>query len=259
MQKLQISNLQLWQFENLKNQQGVKHFVTDRNSADADREFTISLSSTPDKNLVRSNRELLASAMGVEKTMLFLPSQIHKTRIVQVTKSTTVDDLMDTDALITNERGVCIAVMSADCVPILLYDFKNNAIAAIHSGWKGTAAKILEKTLHEMKNVFGTTGENLIACIGPSVCQSSYEVGEEVIETFNTVYGHDAGLMVKQPDAKAKLDLWKANKLQLLDFGVPESQIEIADLCTVKNNNFFFSARKGDAGRFAAGILIIEN
>ncbi|HEY8933689.1 MAG TPA: laccase domain-containing protein, partial [Cyclobacteriaceae bacterium] len=87
----------------------------------------------------------------------------------------------------------------------------------------------------------------------------SYEVGEEVIETFNTVYGHDAGLMVKQPDAKAKLDLWKANKLQLLDFGVPESQIEIADLCTVKNNNFFFSARRGDAGRFAAGILITEN
>jgi YfiH family protein len=258
MQKIQIDKLQLWQFDSLKNQSGVKHFVTDRNSFAGEKEFTLSLSSTPDKEEVRQNRRLLASAMGIESSKLFLPSQVHKTNIVRVTHNTSVSELMETDALITNERNICIAVMSADCVPVLLYDFKNKAVAAIHSGWKGTAARIVEKTLQQMYTVFGTTGKDLIACIGPSVCQASYEVGEEVIEAFHVAYGKNAALMIEQPNSKAKLDLWKANKLQLTEFGVSELHIEISDLCTVKNNNHFFSARKGDSGRFAAGIMLTE-
>jgi len=137
-----------------------------------------------------------------------------------------------------------------------LYDKKNKAIAAVHSGWRGTVARILEKTLLEMKYVFGTKGEDLIAGIGPSVSQESYEVGEEVVNEVHQAFGKDSGLMIAQPDNKAKLDLWHANRLQLLMFGVPSSQIEISDLCTVKNNHHFFSARKGDSGRFAAGIML---
>ncbi|HTJ48604.1 MAG TPA: peptidoglycan editing factor PgeF [Cyclobacteriaceae bacterium] len=258
MQKIQINNLQLWQFDSLRDQSDIKHFVTDRNSFASEKEFTLSLSSTPDKEEVRQNRRLLASAMGIESSQLFLPSQVHKTNIVRVTHNTLIGELMETDALITNESNICIAVMSADCVPVLLYDFKNKAVAAIHSGWKGTAARIVEKTLHQMHTIFGTTGKDLIACIGPSVCQASYEVGEEVIEAFHIAYGKNAALMIEQPNSKAMLDLWKANKIQLSDFGVPKSQIEISDLCTVKNNNFFFSARKGDAGRFAAGIMLTK-
>jgi YfiH family protein len=163
---------------------------------------------------------------------------------------------METDALITSERGICIAVMSADCVPVLLYDKKNQAIAAVHSGWRGTVARILEKTLAEMKRTFGTEGKDLVAGIGPSVSQESYEVGEEVVSEVTNAFGSDSSLMILKPNNKAQLDLWKANKLQLLAFGVNENSIEISDLCTVKNNNYFFSARKGDSGRFAAGIVL---
>ena len=257
MEKILTNGLYLWQFENLRKETSLRHFVTDRNTNPQGNEFTLSYSSLPDKSEIKSNRDLLATAMGIDDSHLYMPSQVHKTRILHVMKGTPKEELKDTDALITNEPGICIAVMSADCVPVLLYDKDNKAIAAIHSGWRGTVAKILEKTLHKMNHLFGTTGENLIACIGPSVSQPSYEVGEEVMNAVHESFENSHALLHHHADKKAKLDLWKANEHQLTAFGVPPSQIEISDLCTVINNNYFFSARKGDTGRFAAGIMLV--
>jgi len=256
MKRTAVNGLHLWQFDDLAGTPGIKHFVTDRSTAGADEAFTLSYSSTPDKALVRHNRHLLAQAMGVSDAHLFFPSQVHKTRIVQVTAQTPLDDLLETDALMTNEKGLCIAVMSADCVPILLYDQKHKAVAAVHSGWRGTVARILEKTLHAMRDTFGTEGKDIVAGIGPSVSQDAYEVGEEVVTSVHRAFGSESGLMIPQAPGKAKLDLWKANQIQLLAFGVRDEAIEISNLCSVKNNTHFFSARKGDAGRFAAGILL---
>ena len=257
MKKIPINGLNLWQFEKLAQENSIQHFVTDRSSNTTDEEFTLSFSSSPDRTFVQRNRNLLAVAMGIESSGLYLPSQVHKTRIVRVKKTTPREELLETDALITNESGLCIAVMSADCVPILLYDKKNNAVGAVHSGWRGTVARILEKTLQQMHQVFGTKGEDIYAGIGPSVSQDSYEVGEEVIRKVDNAFGPENGLMISQPENKAKLDLWKANKIQLINFGVKESSIEVSDLCTVKNNDHFFSARRGDSGRFAAGIMLV--
>jgi YfiH family protein len=256
MKRVLAGDLHLWKFDGLSKEKSIDHFVTERQSNENGAEFTLSYSSSPDKELVRRNRHKLAIAMGVDESRLVLPSQVHKTRIVNVTSNTTKEDVMETDALITSERGTCIAVMSADCVPILLYDEKNQAVAAVHSGWRGTVARILEKTLATMSKEFGTKGSDLIAGIGPSVCQESYEVGEEVVNEVTNAFGRESALMILKSNNKAQLDLWKANKLQLLEFGVNEKSIEISDLCTVKNNNYFFSARKGDSGRFAAGIVL---
>jgi YfiH family protein len=162
---------------------------------------------------------MLASAMGIEKSYLFFPSQVHKTRIASVTRHTHSSELMETDALIANERGVCIAVMSADCVPILLFDRQNNAIGAVHSGWRGTVAKILSLTLQEMQRHFGTKPDHLCAAIGPSVSQDAYEVGGEVIESVRNVFSDENDLLSFQTNGKAKLDLWK-NVQQLQEFGV---------------------------------------
>jgi polyphenol oxidase len=255
MKREAVKNLSLWQFDNLRDQPGVNHFVTDRNSGES--EFTLSLSSLPDKEKVRSHRRQLASAMGISPDHLFLPSQVHGTAILEVSLSTRKEELHDIDALITSTQGVCIAVMSADCVPILLYDKRNHVVAAVHSGWRGTVARILEKTLATLNDKFGTLGEDIVAGIGPSVSQDSYEVGEEVIGEVKKSFDLHHELLLIQPLNKAKLDLWKANRLQLLGFGVPEHQIETSELCTVKHNNHFFSARKGDSGRFAAGIMLL--
>ena len=257
MKRISINNLHLWQFDGLASETSVKHFVTERNTTTDGREFTLSFSSSPNKDEIRENRHRLATAMGINEHDLRFPSQVHKTRIVHVTRQTPKEELMETDALITHQKGICISVMSADCVPILLFDKQNSVVAAVHSGWRGTVAKILELTLKEMTTVYNTKGEHVIAAIGPSVSQDSYEVGAEVIEAVVNVFGTKNDLMQPQPNQKAKLDLWKANKLQLLDFGVDPKRIEISDLCTVKNNTSFFSARKGDVGRFAAGIMLV--
>jgi YfiH family protein len=257
MKKVSIGGLDLWQFDTMSKEVSIKHFVTDRSSYPSEKEFTLSYSSSPDRDEIQRNRNLLAAAIGVDSSHLFFPSQVHKTKVVRVTPETPRDAVSETDALISNAKGICIAVMSADCTPILLYDKRNNAVAAVHSGWRGTVARILEKTLHQMANTFGTKGEDVFAAIGPSVCQQSYEVGEEVIESVHASFGKQSGLLIAQPNNKARLDLRQANKLQLLEFGVLPLRIEVSDLCTVIHNNHFFSARKGDTGRFAAGIMLV--
>lgn len=258
MRKIAINGLELWNFEKLGNHSSIRHFVTDRQSHRSDGEFTLSWSSSPDRSYIEKNRQLLASAMGVDYHHLFFPSQVHQTRIVHVSSNTSRDSLLETDALITNEPGVCIAVMSADCVPIVLYDEKNNAVAAVHSGWRGTVARILEKTLAEMKKLFGTKGEDLHAGIGPSISQEVYEVGGEVVQQIKKSFEGYNDLLIPVSEEKARLDLWTANKIQLLEFGVSPRNIEISNLCTVQHNRHFFSARKGDRGRFAAGIMIAQ-
>ena len=258
MKRIELNGIGLWQFSNLSGCSGVRHFVSDRVMADHSdgEQFTLSFSSSPDREKIRRNRETLAHALGIESGALVFPSQVHKTKIVHVHNGMDKSALMETDALITNERALCVAVMSADCVPILLFDPVNHAVGAVHSGWRGTVAKILALTLQQMQQRYGSEGKHIIAGIGPSVCQDSYEVGEEVVDAVTMTFPDSDQLLIPTRSKHAKLDLWKANQFQLLEFGVLPANIEISDLCTVKNNNFFFSARRGDNGRFAAGIML---
>lgn len=252
-----INELQLWRFENLSSLDSIGHYVSDRNAARGEGEFTLSLSSSPDKEFVQRNRAELAEALGIKSSKMYFPSQIHGTRIVRITPSTEKDDLQNTDALITNEKNVCISVMSADCVPILIYDKANHAAAAVHAGWRGTVSRIIEKTLVRMQTEFGTQGKDIVAGIGPSVSPEVYEVGADVAQSVIAAFGGaSARLLIPLDNGKSKLDLWNSNAIQLLEFGVPHAQIEISNLCTILNNDSFFSARKGDPGRFAAGIFL---
>ncbi len=256
MRRVAFDGFWLWQFDHLAAEKEINHFVTDRSSARTEAGFTLSFSSHPDREYIRLNRLRLANAIGVLPQRLFLPSQVHGDRIVNVTSETTTAELMETDALVTTEKGVCIAVMSADCVPILLYDPHNRVVAAVHSGWRGTVRKILAKTVAYLQDHYQSEPHRILAGIGPSVCQDSYEVGGEVIEQVAVSFPGASHLMIPTDADKAKLDLWEANKIQLLHAGVGEENIRIANLCTVIHNEWFFSARKGDKGRFAAGIVL---
>jgi YfiH family protein len=254
MNQVTVDGVHLWKFNLLDRATGVRHFVTGRSSERPGIDFNLSYSHGADRQQVTQNRTSLASALEIPQ--LHFPSQVHATQIVRVDGNTKHAQLMNTDALITDTSGAGIAIMVADCVPILLFDPVNRAVAAIHSGWRGTVARILEKTLHAMNSAFGTKGNTLIAAIGPSVSQGCYEVGEEVIQATIEAFGTQHNLLLPTSAQKAKLDLWQANKMQLLDFGVPAHQIEIAGLCTVKDNDLFFSARMGDQHRFAAAIVL---
>lgn len=258
MQPVKTGELSLWQFHNLRAERGVKHFVTGRQPHIA-AEFTLSYSSWPDRAVVESNRETLAGALGINASALYFPSQVHETRIAEVTSGLNRKELDATDALITSEPGLCIAVMSADCVPVLLYDRQHKAVAAVHAGWRGTVARIVEKTLRVMAQRYGTWGKDVVAGIGPSASVARYEVGQEVIEAVNASFGTANTFIIPTKPGKGQLDLWKANETQLLDFGVNRGAIEVSNLCTLDNNHTFFSARRGDKGRFAAGIMLTEH
>ena len=229
-----------------------------------------SLNCTPytgdDPECVCRNRKILAEALPFPPRELVIPWQTHGIQVLPIDKdylNSTPDErkalLQGIDALTTREPGFCLCISTADCIPLLLYDVRHRAVAAIHAGWRGTVAGIATHTLRHMHQLYGTAGEDVLACIGPGISRDSFEVGDEVYQAFC-----QAGLPMQHiahrhaGTGKWHLDLPLANRLQLLDFGVPDRQIEWCGICTYTRHEEFFSARRlgVKSGRMLTGIMI---
>ncbi len=186
------------------------------------------------------------------------------------------------DGLITNTAGAVIAVLTADCLPVLLVDKKSKVVGALHAGWRGTVQRIAEKGVGAMRHEYGSQPEDIHAAIGPGIQSCCYGVGEEVKSKFESQFAYAGDLFheVQTPDpvrekypllflnarapghgdlcVKLHLDLSEANRRQLLAVGVPEEQIAVLGLCTACDTRRFFShrAEKGRTGRMLAAIGI---
>jgi len=143
------------------------------------------------------------------------------------------------DALVTARAGVPVSVRTADCYPILLADNRNRAVAAVHAGWRGTAARIVIRTLEEMYRLYGTAAADVYAAIGPGIGECCYEVGADVARQF----GLEAG----------RIDLAAINRRQLLDAGVAENRIDVLGGCTKCDAHLFHSYRRD---QLAAGRMV---
>ncbi len=205
---------------------------------------------------VNRNRELLRSLLPGESVELVIPHQTHSDHVKVVDTIQVNTELEGVDALVTDIPGYCLCVSTADCVPVLLYDTRKKVVAAIHAGWRGTVARIVEKTVSVMGNQYGSQGKDLIACIGPSISLEAFEVGDEVYQAFCEA-GFDMNQIARK-EAKWHIDLWEANRQQLLAYGVKPEHIEISGICTYHNNDDFFSARRQGirSGRILSGILL---
>jgi polyphenol oxidase len=264
MNQIHLNNLPLWQFNNLAEQKGINHFVSGRQGGESIGELgglNLSYKVGDDPVKVMQNRNALANAFSIAPYRLVFPVQTHSNNIKVITSDAYQQVLEDTDALVTKEKDILISVMSADCVPVLLYDPVKKAVAAIHAGWRGTMGEIVKRTIVKMNSEFGSKAENLIAAIGPSICKEVYEVGEEVINAVVKVYGTKEGIISNEKNGKGYCNLWEANRIQLLKAGVFAKNIEVAEICTYQNADLFFSARKSGnkAGRFAAGIMLTDS
>lgn len=262
MVKKEYSSLPIWQFDNFSSSKGIKHFVSSRHGGHSNGDFgalNLSFKVGDDPELVEKNRADLAAAFGISSDKLLFPVQTHSNNVKIVSSKTTPIELEDTDAIITSEKGLLISVMSADCVPILLYDLEKGVVASIHAGWRGTIGEIVKHTIEKMKEAYGVEASTIIAGVGPSISDEIYEVGEEVIEAVVRVYGSKEGIISKEKNGKGFCNLWEANRIQLLRAGLKTENIEVASICTFKNADTFFSHRKsgGKTGRFAAGIMLI--
>ncbi len=257
---LGLDKMQLLQFESLLNYKDIAHFSTTRTGGFSKNHlagFNLGYTVGDEPKIVSQNLKLLAGVLAIEKEQMVFPKQTHSANIGIVKNSS--DTFLNTDALLTNIPGICIAIRTADCVPVLLFDPVQKVVAAIHSGWKGTIQKIAQRTIKLMQQKFGTNPQNIIAGIGPSIGPDVYEIGAEVVEKFTAEFDQNQIIKPIQDSGKAFLNLWEANKQILIRADVPESQIEIAEMCTYSHPELFYSARRDGVkcGRLASGIMIV--
>lgn len=256
-------------YELLSSYSNIFHFVTTRRGGcgeGAYSSFNCSHYCGDNPEHVRLNRERLLEGIPQRSVELIIPVQTHGTEILQIdgafshlSPEQKEKCLYGVDAVITSEPGYCICISTADCVPVLLYDRKRQAIGVVHAGWRGTVAYILRSTLQKMNHIFGTEGKDVVACIGPSISLEAFEVGEEVYEAFqNGGFDMPRISMWNVETEKHHIDLWEANRIQLLDFGIPDNQIELSDICTYTHHDDFFSARRLSirSGRILTGIML---
>ena len=168
----------------------------------------------------------------------------------------------DGDAIVSNHPGLALAVMVADCVPILIVDPVAGAAAAVHAGWRGTCARVVMAAVDAMQREFNTSPADLIAAIGPSVGPDDYEVGEPVVEAFEKA-GHDAHDLDRwflRSFAKPHLDLWRANSDQLIASGVTSDRLYTCGLSTVSHPDVFDSYRvAGERAGRMAGVVVVPS
>ena len=217
---------------------------------------------------IARNMQSLKNLLNVSQVVM--PHQVHGTEVFQLKHPAPWEDMADSlegvDALITDVKGVCIGVSTADCIPVLLYDEAHHAAAAIHAGWRGTVKRIAEETVRSMRDAFGTQPELLRAVIGPGISLASFEVGDEVYDQFR-IAGFPMDCIARrypilppfggtEGGFKWHLDLPLCNRLQLEALGV--RQIEMSGICTYQQSDAYFSARKlgVNSGRILTGIVL---
>ena len=183
------------------------------------------------------------------------PHQVHGCVIREITDPmTTREQLEGVDALVTNVPGVAISVRTADCIPVLLYDPVNKAVAAVHNGWRGTVQHLSRNVIDFMHERYGTEASELLAVIGPGIGPESFQVGQEVVDAFRDAGFPMAEILAdcgpKAPTADnpmaggLHIDLWQANRWLLEQAGVKPENIQATGICTYCNNHRFFSARR---------------
>ena len=205
-----------------------------------------------DRDDVLENYRRMAVALGVDRERMVLTWQTHTTNVRRVTeedegKGIVRDrDYRDVDGLITDIPGITLVTFFADGVPLDFLDPVRKAIGLSHSGWRGTVKRMGQVTVDAMKEAFGTRPEDIIACIGPSICGDCYEVGEEVADEFADAFHekyHDVILLKKQ-NGKYQLDLWKANEIVLKEAGIKGDYLAVTNICTYCNPQLLFSHRR---------------
>lgn len=258
-------------FSALERIPGVRHgFSTRLGGVSEDHLSCMNLSfSRGDKEEnVRENYRRIGRAMGFSPEDLVFSDQTHTVNVRKVTEAdrgkgfTRPRDYTDVDGLITNVPGLMLATFYADCVPLYFVDPVKRAIGLTHSGWRGTVGKIGKVTVEKMQEEYGSNPQDIIAGIGPSICQDCYEVSEDVICEFRQAFSEKywPELFYPTTEGKYQLNLWRANQYVMKEAGIPEKQISVTDLCTCCNPEFLFSHRasKGKRGNLAAFLEIMN-
>jgi YfiH family protein len=234
-------------------------FSTRRGGAPDGAECSLNLgaSSWDSAARVQVNRRRFLSALNFETAYLATLHQIHSNRVHIIEDIPSQRNQSDGDALTTRIENVALAIQIADCLPILIADPVNHAVAAVHSGWRGTLSRVLLSTIREMQRAFNSNPARLLVAVGPGIRSCCFEVGPEVAGPFEREYpGISLAKELKDRRGKYLLDLCGALHVQLDLAGVPTPNRYDLDVCTCCNTHEFFSHRAEGpaAGRMMAVI-----
>lgn len=213
------------------------------------------------ENLMENYRRFCA-VIGTDAERTVLAKQVHETTVRSVTAADAGKGLWrerdyTADALITREKGLPLAVFSADCGILLLYDPIHQAIGAVHAGWRGCAGGIVEKTVREMQRVCGASPADIRAAIGPCIGQCCFETDGDVPAAMRAALGADAAPYLAPRGAKWHVDLAGLNRQWLLRAGLTADHIDTCGLCTACRPDLFWSHRKMGEARGVQGAVIV--
>lgn len=233
---------------------GVRALFTDRRSVEGNLPHDFAPSHSPFAAF-----ESLRAHLKVPTESVHFLKQVHGRETIKVdgtTVSTYPEPMQEGDALITNLPGKVLVTFHGDCVPIYLYDPVHRAIGMIHSGWKGTAKRIVRHTLEEMQRAYGSVPEEMRALIGPAAGGCCYEVDAPVVEALG---GHRVkDYLEKTGENHYNLDLKGFNADLLIEMGLAAEAIKRSEECTICNQRFFSHRRKPGGGLMIAALVLEE-
>lgn len=194
---------------------------------------------------IEENKRRIGAAIGVKPEKMTFTHQTHTTNVQVVRAEDVGKRFMETDGMITNIPEVCLVTFYADCVPLYFVDPIHKAIGLSHSGWRGTVHKMGKVTVEKMTEHYGTDPADVIAVIGPSICQDCYEVSADVILEFQQNFPKEcfADLFYRKENGKYQLDLWAANVQVFKEAGIRKDHVAITNICTHCNSHVLFSHR----------------
>ncbi len=236
----------------LSNFSNLKHGISTRIGGVSPEPYGLNLSFNVGdaRENVEENRNRFFETLGIPPDRIAIPEQRHTATIRTVTQP---GQYKDCDALVTNVRGTYLSVSIADCAPIFLFDRKKEVVACVHAGWRGTEQRIVSQAIKLMTAEFGSEPTEILAFIGPSAGPCCYEIGAEVAGKFEEDY-------LSSRAGKIYLDIKKANSGQLRAAGVPDSNTEVLNDCTICGAERYHSFRRDrtKSGRMVAIIGMIQ-
>ena len=218
-----------------------------------------------DPDHVRENYRRFLAAIGGSEKRFAMSNQVHGAVVRTITTADVHTDPYEkvgykADGLMTDLPGVALRVSTADCIPILFYDPVRRCVAAVHAGWRGTAAGIAAAAVDRMKSVYGSRPGDILAAIGPGICPDCFETHEDVPNAMTAAMGTGVLRHIKiKENGKFAVDLKAINAMRLEQAGLEADHIAVSSLCTSCNPDKFWSHRKlgNDRGSMAAAIQLL--
>ncbi len=250
-------NVKYCVFGNFEKSGQVTHCFTTRHSGVSSGNYA---TLNPGKTTMDSEENVAANRDLIEKAIGYYPSESidleHGNKVYAIKNREDNNGKTIADAVMTHLPNEPLVILYADCVPVFILDRKTPAIALVHAGWRGTAAKIVTNTIEAMKAEYGTDPQQCLAAIAPSIGKCCFEVDADVAQEFISAFPDwkDLYISASNNSGKYHINLWDINKGLLLKSGLLSENISVAEKCTSCNSDLFYSYRrdKRDTGRMAA-------